>query len=170
MSSADCPSRDVLFAYQTGELSEALAESLTSHVVCCEACQAGLNTIREAEDTFVARLRASATEDPYLQEAECAGVVARVKATAGSLAMSAASAVAAGSAPPVLGRLGEYELLDKLGEGGMGAVYRARQVNLDRVVALKVLPRGRAEGEHAVARFYREMKAVGRLNHPNIVE
>ena len=69
-----------------------------------------------------------------------------------------------------LGRLGEYELLAKLGEGGMGAVYKARQTRLDKIVALKVLPKDRTGDPHAVARFEREMKAIGGLSHPNIVQ
>ncbi len=66
--------------------------------------------------------------------------------------------------------LGEYELLEELGRGGMGRVYKALHTKLDRVVALKVLPRGRVGDEKAIARFEREMKAVGRLAHPNIVQ
>jgi serine/threonine protein kinase len=66
--------------------------------------------------------------------------------------------------------LGEYELLAKLGEGGMGTVYKARQVRLDKIVALKLLPRDRTGDPLAVTRFEREMKAVGRLSHPNIVQ
>ena len=51
----------------------------------------------------------------------------------------------------------------------MGTVYKARQIHLDRVVALKVLPGGKSGDPQAVARLYREMKAVGRVDHPNIV-
>jgi serine/threonine protein kinase len=66
-------------------------------------------------------------------------------------------------------QLGHYQLLEKLGEGGMGAVYKALHGKLEKLVALKVLPAGRLKNEQAVARFEREMRAVGRLNHPNIV-
>ena len=66
-------------------------------------------------------------------------------------------------------QLGEYQLLEPLGEGGMGLVYKAIQPGLDRVVALKILPRELAADAQAVGRFQREMKAVGRLDHPNIV-
>lgn len=66
-------------------------------------------------------------------------------------------------------RLGQYQLLEKLGEGGMGAVYKALHGKLEKLVALKVLPEGRLKNEKAVARFEREMRAVGKLNHPNIV-
>jgi len=69
-----------------------------------------------------------------------------------------------------LGELGEYQLLEKLGEGGMGTVYKAVQTRLDKIVALKILTSGRMEDEEAIARFEREMKALGRLDHPNIVQ
>ena len=62
-----------------------------------------------------------------------------------------------------------YELLGELGRGGMGRVYRARQLELDRVVALKTLPAQWLTGERAAARFEREARAVARLKHPNIV-
>jgi len=64
---------------------------------------------------------------------------------------------------------GEYELLEKLGEGGVGSVYKARHVKLDRIVAIKMLGRQFLDDEKALARFEREMRAVGRLDHPNVV-
>lgn len=67
-------------------------------------------------------------------------------------------------------RLGPYQLLEKLGEGGMGAVYQARHVKLDRLVALKVLPPHLLSRPDAVSRFEREMRAVGKLSHPNVVQ
>jgi hypothetical protein len=73
-----------------------------------------------------------------------------------------------GTGEPDLGCLGQYQLLARLGEGGMGAVYKARHLQLGKVVALKVLPAG-LMNELSVARFHNEMKAVGRLDHPNIV-
>ncbi len=68
------------------------------------------------------------------------------------------------------GRLGEYQLFALLGEGGMGRVYTARHTRLDRIVALKVLSKARTADPRSLARFEREMKAVGRLSHPNIVQ
>jgi predicted Ser/Thr protein kinase len=77
------------------------------------------------------------------------------------------------SAPPAVEELGplfpELEILELLGRGGMGAVYKARQKDLDRLVALKVLPaRGSTDPEFS-ERFTREAQALARLNHPNIV-
>ena len=64
--------------------------------------------------------------------------------------------------------LGPYAVTAKIGEGGMGEVYRARDTKLDRDVALKVLPQAFTEDPDRLARFEREAKVVASLNHPNI--
>ena len=66
-------------------------------------------------------------------------------------------------------QLAEYLLEEKLGEGGMGVVYRSRHVKLGRTVAVKILAKGRVEDRQAIARFEREIAAIGRVDHPNIV-
>jgi eukaryotic-like serine/threonine-protein kinase len=66
-------------------------------------------------------------------------------------------------------RLGRYEVLAPLGSGGMGEVYRARDVSLSREVAIKVLPAGFATDPNRLRRFEQEAHAVGQLNHPNVV-
>jgi serine/threonine protein kinase len=71
--------------------------------------------------------------------------------------------------PPPTRRLGEYELLEVVGRGGMGVVYRAFQSKLKRQVAVKLLATERTHEPTAVARILREMEAVGRLDHPHIV-
>ncbi len=65
--------------------------------------------------------------------------------------------------------LGDYELLDVLGRGGMGVVYRAEQHHLDRIVAVKMIRSGMLAGEAEVRRFYTEAQAAARLHHPGIV-
>lgn len=72
--------------------------------------------------------------------------------------------------PEELGRrFPQLEILGLLGQGGMGAVYKARQKQLDRVVALKILPPGIGGGAAFAERFAREARALAKLNHPGIV-
>src|ERR1051325_6852833 len=63
----------------------------------------------------------------------------------------------------------QLEILELIGRGGMGAVYKARQKQLDRIVALKILPPGIGNDPAFSERFAREAKALARLNHPGIV-
>ncbi|HUC84860.1 MAG TPA: DUF4019 domain-containing protein [Candidatus Acidoferrales bacterium] len=97
----------------------------------------------------------------------------------GSEAQSGAPAGAAAHSggkpfvPPTAAELApsfpELDVLELIGQGGMGAVYKARQKELDRVVALKILPPGIGNGPAFADRFTREAKALARLNHPGIV-
>src|SRR6266704_227330 len=65
--------------------------------------------------------------------------------------------------------IAHFEILSKLGEGGMGVVYKARDTHLDRFVALKVLPADAVANPERRRRFVQEAKAASALNHPNIV-
>jgi eukaryotic-like serine/threonine-protein kinase len=66
--------------------------------------------------------------------------------------------------------IGKYKVLERLGSGGMGTVYLCEHVAVSRRVALKVLPRSHASDPSALARFYREARAAGGLDHPNLVK
>src|SRR5262249_28231049 len=69
------------------------------------------------------------------------------------------------SAPP---SIPGFEILEPLGKGGMGRVYRARQLRLDRFVALKLLPKELVANEQALTRFHREARTASAISHPHI--
>ncbi len=81
----------------------------------------------------------------------------------------AAPLLAGGTAPSLLGKsIGHYQIISLMGKGGMGEVYRARDIKLDRTVALKILPEEMSADGERMRRFNREAKAASALNHPNV--
>ncbi|MHB1034128.1 MAG: protein kinase domain-containing protein [Pirellulales bacterium] len=164
MTAAVCPNREDLANYTAGRLSDEASAALAEHFEACPDCQASLATLEDADDTLVARLRRPALADPCLEESQCEAALVRARAIAGRQGGQARARL------PLPSDLGEYRLLEELGHGGMGAVYRAMHTKLDRQVAIKVLAGCREEDDRAIARFEREMKAIGQLDHPNIVQ
>jgi len=108
---------------------------------------------------------------PALLALEVAKPVAAVPAAMLRLDGRAAASrtVAAGAGAPPFTRLGDFRIIRKIGQGGMGVVYEAEQESLRRRVALKVLPFHALLGAGALERFQREVRAAGHLHHPRIV-
>jgi len=170
MNQSDCPCADQLRAYVLGKLPEDLAEQVERHLQVCPTCEAAADSFDTEVDSLIAQIREPSSNDPFLAEPQCDAAVAKAKLLAGKVRSEEKPPEDPVSTPPTeLGCLGEYQLLARLRKGGMGRVYKAQQVRLKKTVALKVLPKERTTDPRLVARFAREMEAIGQLEHPNIV-
>jgi len=163
------PTHDELIGLVHGTLDEQSADSVAGHIEACAVCE---DTVRELEtvaDDVIQQLRTPAAPGHFEAEPGCRDLVSVVAAIGRDLSIEPTAAATQQDAEPDLGVIRDYQLLSQIGAGGMGAVYKALHTRLQKVVALKVLPAGRMNDPQAVQRFEREMQAVGRLSHPNIV-
>jgi eukaryotic-like serine/threonine-protein kinase len=126
-----------------------------------EACRGAPEVRRAVEDLLAENdlLSGFLSDSPY---GKIEGTTAGGTSAAGADGSVAAGSLAAGT------RLGRYVILEPLGSGGMGVVYRARDEKLDREVAIKMLAPGVLSGEEARRHFHREARALAKLNHPRI--
>ncbi len=153
MSSRSCPTPADLSAFALGTLPRAAFQRVARHVEGCAACDSALQALDGLADPLVCGLRQAAedTTDPV---------------PPGALAAVRSLVAPAGEGPR---RLGKFELLEELGAGSFGHVFRARDTELDRTVAIKVLRAGRLAGPGEIDRFLREARSAAQLKHPGIV-
>lgn len=161
-----CPKAAELSAFVHGNVDEASADSIADHIEHCPACDATVVGLEREAATVFSRARKTRTENRFEEEPECQRLLAAASQLPDAITLESAPELSTAT-PPV--SLRDYRILEKIGEGGMGAVYKALHTRLDRVVALKALPLERTRDEQSISRFAREMKAVGKLDHPNIV-
>lgn len=139
-----------LTAFAAGQLAAAERAALQRHLATCPACRQALAALPGGAESLSGQ-DTSGTE----------GAAAPPGLTA---AYQPAEAV-----PAELAQHPRYEILQLLGQGGMGAVYKARHKRMDRFVALKVINVRLLDNPKAIERFQREVQAAARLDHPNIV-
>ncbi len=167
MDTTICPNPDVLADYVLGRVSETDLTGIASHVEACPACQSQLETLDGLSDTVITCLRRvvpldeADPDDSLLNE-----VLSRMESITSESGSDSHGHVHEAVLPQ---QIGQYQLVEKLGHGGMGDVYKAFHTKLKRTVAVKLLPAYRQRSPQAVMRFHREMEAVGRVDHPNIV-
>ncbi len=152
----DCPHEELLRGYLSGRVAVDASSTIEEHLSGCSRCLDQLETWSSGQSLLgdIRRIAPVAASSPALARA-VANVLGESSPTPRFLV--------AGS------ELREYRLLEQIGQGGMGTVFRALHTRLDKVVAVKVIRAARQADAMAVARFEREMQAVGRVEHPNIV-
>ena len=155
------------------ERVEAILTALKTHLQWSE----NLSELVGKDDALLKLLAELPEEVPFLQESECQKLIAQIRQfnprqddseDSATIVYSGAELGKPGDDLDVQ-QIGRYRVREKLGSGGMGTVYKAFHPQLEKVVAIKLLRDTLLANPNAIARFEREMKAVGKLDHPNIV-
>lgn len=169
-----CPSREELLAFAIGEISVDALVDLAEHLDVCSGCQSTLSQLHVDDDSLI-HLVAQAAREPVswispAHEEACRKGIEQFLALGHDASRAAGDGEETGlslEAPPKT--IGQYEIIEEIGRGGMGIVYKARHLSLHKFVALKLLSASRLGKPGSVDRFQREMRSVGELEHPNIV-
>ena len=157
------PTDQILQSYGLGKLDDVSSESVSQHLEGCAACQSRVAEM--SSDSFLGRLRGAQGRP---EESATGWAHSQVSQTdRGPTAVIAPPP--ADTMPPGLADHPDYEVIKELGRGGMGVVYLAHNRLLGRDEVLKVMARHIMERPGLLARFLAEIRAVARLQHPNIV-
>ncbi len=171
------PSAEDLTAFTLGTLEDETQAFIEDHVATCTSCQDRAATA--PGDSFVELVRSVRAQPSVPADTETEAMRVHTPApglrdavgAAPTYAVSADSDAAddLNAIPPELARHERYRVMRLLGEGGMGSVYEAEQIVMQRRVALKVIRRACTASPAALERFRREVRAAALLSHPNIV-
>ena len=167
-----CPSAESIRHYAAGGFDDEHAELLEEHLLSCPHCETLLDGLDDPSDAVIRALTTlpmSADDEAAYQQMR-QSVLSQTEEFVGSADSHEKLQLAHRLADPDLGplpfKLGGYELLACIGRGASGAVYRARHLKLEQIVAVKVLDASRSIDPDS---FLQEMKTIGSLAHPNIV-
>jgi serine/threonine protein kinase len=160
------PSLERLSAFDSGRLRDAEWDEIERHVAHCATCCSELEAL--PEDNFAALLRASAGKSTAPPSCESKQTPAGSAVNSADTLPRRAKATAP-DIPPELATHPRYRILELLGSGGMGTVFKAEHRLMERVVALKIIRKDLMDRPAAIERFPQEVRAAARLIHPHIV-
>jgi serine/threonine protein kinase len=154
MDSPTCPSPGELSEFLLGKLPRTRTAWIADHVHRCSSCESTLHTLEPSVDPLIGALSGSKAGDPAAET---------VPARLIELAFAAREDV------PFPTRLGRFEFVGKIGAGTYGTVFKAKDPQLGRMVAIKMLRGSRLGGQEELDRFLREARSFAQLKHPGIV-
>jgi serine/threonine protein kinase len=157
-----CPTPGELSAFATGNLARSPFERVARHVERCPACARSLGALDDLHDPLLSRLR-----EPDAHAATAEALPPDLLRALRVLGTGSGEGTRPAAGPGR--RLGKFELLEELGAGSFGSVFQARDTELDRTVAIKVLRAGGLANREDVDRFLREARSAAQLKHPGIV-
>src|SRR5262245_42697506 len=160
----DCPDRETLQSFVRGKLAAGAVEGLAEHLAACRRCDAALPALLD-EDPLLAALR---TSPARLERPDHSGRSFE-DSTTKTVRNFLADPAPAQAGPSAGGVVGPYRLLERLGAGAMGVVFKAVDTRLNRVLAVKFLRCGPLAGPELLHRFRVEAAAAARLEHAHIV-
>jgi eukaryotic-like serine/threonine-protein kinase len=170
---SSCPTANDLERLLADELSEPERIKIEAHVEKCVACQDTLNDAAlSVPGPTCPHLLSTLSEEPSQDViTEALAFLEQLKQRVLNIAHDGPKPSGSGlSARDARPEFDGYDLMDEVGRGAVGVVYRARHRELDRIVALKIIPAGPHLPPEARLRLRREAQAIGRLRHPNIVQ
>ena len=163
-----CPQPETLRSYLSGKSTDLETEIFEVHLVSCIRCQTDLEILSEESDSMTRLV------GPTVKAPQMAGVeVGNSRSSFGgfvSLAQRESSVSENSGLGSRNSMIRDYRILECIGQGGMGSVYRALDIRLNRYVAVKILKSERMGTPEAISRFSREMRLLAQLDHKHIVQ
>ncbi|HUQ71100.1 MAG TPA: protein kinase, partial [Planctomycetaceae bacterium] len=165
--SLEHPPKDQLIAFGQGKLANEESSQVEQHLEVCRECCETLLDLKD--DTFVGLVRIAKPQDQRGHEEQTDGHIADSSEPAATLLGSADATLQTDELPAELCEHPRYRIVEMIGQGGMGVVYRAEHRLMNRFVAIKLINAQLVQHPQAVERFRREVQAAAKLSHANIV-
>jgi serine/threonine protein kinase len=164
MTATTCPDRSELEGFASGRLPGAAFARVADHVAGCLTCEEALEAFDGTEDRLLSQLRRVRDAESTSPELVPPELLAAARARRATRAEDAWL-----SGDTSTHRVGKFELLERLGTGSFGYVYRAYDAELGRMVAIKIPRAGSLASQEDATRFLREARSAAQLKHPGII-